>query len=159
MKVLFTLGAALLVVLALAPRLFAQTKQDSVEVKALNSQAGAASLYSLDFTLADTLYPDAEFEVVFPAGFDVSKVTIAGSKAINGGFDVKVEGQKVLVQRKGRGSIKLPGEKVDVKFSTVTNPANPDSNHKINVTIKKSRQTTRTKELHGSILITAEKVQ
>jgi len=142
-----------------APQLSAQVSRDSVAVNALNAQAGAASLYSLDFTLSDTLYPDAEFEVAFPTGFDVSKVTIAGSKAINGGFDVKVARQKVLVQRKGRGAIKLPGEKVDVKFSTVTNPANPDSNHKINVTIKKSRQTTRTKELHGSILITAEKVQ
>ncbi|HEX9654281.1 MAG TPA: hypothetical protein VGA99_11270 [bacterium] len=145
-----------LVVVSLLP---AQALTDSVEVKALNTQASAASLYTLNFTLADTLYPDAGFEISFPPGFDVSKVTIAGSKAINGGFEVKVEGQKVLVTRKGRGAVKLPGEKVDVMFSTVTNPANPESNHKINVTIKKSQQATRTKELRGSVLITAEKVQ
>lgn len=145
--------------LFLVSLLLAQAPADSLQVKALNPEAGAASLYTLEFNLADTLYPDAQFEVAFPAGFDVSKVTIAGSKAINGGFAVKVEGQKVLVTRKGEGAVKLPGEKVDVMFAVITNPADPETNHQIHVSLKKSQEATRTKELNGSILITAKKVQ
>jgi hypothetical protein len=155
----FVLTAVWLLLVAPASGLLAQASSDSVAVKALNPEAGAASLYALNFTLADSLYPDAEFEVTFPAGFDVSKVTIAGSKAINGGFAVKVEGQKVRVTRKGEGAVKLPGEKVDVMFAVVTNPANPETSHKINVAIKKSQEAARVKELNGSILITSKKVQ
>jgi hypothetical protein len=152
-------AAAALLILLFSTSLGAQTSADSVRVNALNSEAGATSLYTLEFTLADTLYPDAEVEVVFPPGFDVSKVTIAGSKAVNGGFEVNVAGQTVTVKRKGTGAVKLPGEKVDVMFAVVTNPPNPDSNHKINATIKRTQNTARTKQLNGSILISAKKVQ
>lgn len=130
---------------------------DTVEVKPLNTQPGAASLYILNFSLSDTLPSDAIIEVSFPEGFDLSKVGIAGSSTINGGFSVSVAGQNVYVKRKGKGSIKLPGDRVDVKFSTVVNPPDSDSNHLILVRIKKKNENKPTEELKGFLAISGKK--
>ena len=137
--------------------LFSQSRADSIRVRALNNQASAATLYSLDFTLSDTLYPDSVIEVAFPAGFDLSKVDIAGSKTINGGLDVEVRGQTVYLKRKGRGSVKNPGDKVDLKFSIVKNPATAESSYLIKLKLDQKRKNVSAKELLGTFLISGKK--
>lgn len=151
-----TKSAAACLLLLFAPSLLL-AQADSLRVTALNPVAGEASLYTLEFTLSDTLHQDAEFEVTFPAGFDLSRVTIAGSKAVNGGFSVEVDGQTVLVKRKGRGAVKLPGERVDVMFSTVTNPGTPQTEQEIRVDIRSKSTSNTFKEFNGTIAITEEK--
>jgi len=144
--------------IAAARGLFAQSAgSNSVEVKTLNSEAGAASLYILNFTLSDTLHPNAVLEVNFPAGFDLSKVNLAGSASINGGFNVSVQGQTIKVSRKGKGGLKYPGDKVDVIFSIVKNPAAAESSHLIKLKIDQKRKNVSSKELLGTLLISGKK--
>lgn len=128
-------------------------KTDAVEVKALDSQAGAASLFTLNFTLSDTLQPDAVIEVKFPNGFDLSRVNLAGSATINGGFKVSVQGQSLKISRKGKGAVKYPGEKVDLKFSTVVNSSNTTENYLITVNLKKRNVDIPLRELKGSFTV------
>ena len=138
--------------------LFAQSAvNNSVVVKTLNSVAGAASLYTLNFTLSDTLHPNAVVEVKFPPGFDLSKVNLAGSASINGGFKVSVQGQTIKVSRKGKGTLKYPGDKVDVIFSIVKNPAAAESAHLIKLKINQKRKNVSSKELLGTLLILGKK--
>jgi len=138
--------------------LFAQSAvNNSVDVQALNTEAEAASLYTLNFTLPDTLQPDAVLEVIFPNGFDLSRVNLAGSATINGGFKVSVEGQTIKVSRKGKGVLKYPGDKVDVIFSIVKNPAAAESSHLIKLKIDQKRKNVSSKELLGTLLISGKK--
>ena len=138
--------------------LFAQPAiNNSVEVKTLNPEAGAASLYTLNFTLPDTLHPDAVLEVKFPSGFDLTKVNLAGSATINGGFKVSVQGQTIRVSRKGRGSLKYPGDKIELKFSTVVNSSRSDNGHLIIVNLKKADGNSPPRELRGLFAVSEKK--
>ena len=140
--------------------LFAQPAvNNSVEVKTLNSEAGAASLYTLNFTLPDTLHPSAVLEVKFPPGFDLTKVNLAGSATINGGFKVSVQGQTIKASRKGKGALKYPGDKVDLKFSTVVNSSKSDTEHLIIVNLKKAEGDNPPRELRGLFAISEKKLR
>ncbi len=140
--------------------LFAQSAaNNSVEVKTLNSEAGASSLYTLNFTLSDTLHPKAVLEIKFPAGFDLSKVNLAGSASINGGFKVSVQGQTIKLSRKGKGALKYPGDKVDLKFSTVVNSSRSDNEHLIIVNLKKVDGNSPPRELRGLFAVSRKKLR
>jgi hypothetical protein len=125
----------------------------ALQVQAMNPRVSATSLYILTFTLSDTVYPNGSFELAFPAGFDLSKVAIAGSDAINGGLRVAVDAQKLNISRTGEGSVKNPGEKLDLKFSTVTNPAESTA-HEITMTVKMSETRSATTDFRGTVTIT-----
>ncbi len=140
--------------------LFAQSVPgNSVEVITLNSEAGAGSLYTLNFTLPDTLQPNAVLEIEFPPGFDLSKVNLAGSTSINGGFKVSVQGQTIKVSRKGKGGVKYPGDKVDLKFSTVINSSNSDDQYPILVNLKKADGNSPPRELRGLFAVSRKKLR
>jgi len=96
---------------------------DSLSVKPIDPEAGEVSIYQVSFVLSDTLPSDAVIIVTFPEGFDLSRVKVAGSSTINGGFKVSVDGQRVAIKRSGLGRPIPPGESVDVKFANVINPA------------------------------------
>ena len=96
--------------------------QEQFELTAMFPEANAMSIYKLDFTLADTLKADGQLKITFPEAFDLSKVKMAGSSTINGGFTVKVADSTVLVSRSGIGNVVLPGTPVDVKFANIKNP-------------------------------------
>ena len=95
---------------------------DSLSVKPVNPEAEAITIYEVSFVLSDTLPSDAVIMVTFPDGFDLSRVKLAGSSTINGGFKVSVDGQRVAIKRSGLGRPILPGESVEVKFANVRNP-------------------------------------
>jgi len=96
---------------------------DSLSVKPVNPEAEAITIYEvINFVLSDTLPSDAVITVTFPDGFDLSRVKLAGSSTINGGFKVSVDGQRVAIKRSGLGRPILPGENVEVKFANVRNP-------------------------------------
>ncbi|MFQ5638327.1 MAG: hypothetical protein ACE5IR_10085 [bacterium] len=137
--------------------LFGLSLADSLRVQALNNQVNAATLYALDFTLADTLFSESIIEVVFPTGFDLSRVTLAGSKTINGGFDVDVREQTVYLKRKGRGRMNIPGEKVDVKLAIVKNPPTVQSKRYVQLKINQKGKRFSSKGLLGSLLISRKK--
>ena len=140
--------------------LFAQSAvNNSVDVQALNTEAEAASLYTLNFTLPDTLQPDAVLEVIFPNGFDLSRVNLAGSATINGGFKVSVQGQTIKVSRKGKGSLKYPGDKVELKFSTVVNSSRSDTGYLIIVNLKKADVNSPPRELRGHFAVSRKKLR
>ena len=95
---------------------------DSLSVKPVNPEAEAITIYEVSFVLSDTLSSDAVIMVTFPDGFDLSRVKLAGSSTINGGFKVSVDGQRAAIKRSGLGRPILPGENVEVKFANVRNP-------------------------------------
>ena len=96
--------------------------QSNVRLIALNPQAEANSIYQLSFITADTLQSEAVFEIVFPGTIDISRVKIAGSATINGGFSVSVSSDTVIVKRSGRGTVITQGQDVSVEIATVKNP-------------------------------------
>ncbi|NIR50779.1 hypothetical protein GWO43_28220 [candidate division KSB1 bacterium] len=106
-------------VLAAAFQLFAQ---NAVAINPANSETSAASIYTLEFSLPDSLSSNGAISIVFPDGFDLSGVSIAASSRIKGGFSTFVKGQTVLVFRNGEGDVKQTGEKVDLMLSAVKNP-------------------------------------
>jgi hypothetical protein len=95
---------------------------DSLKVTPLNAAAGEVSIYQISFVASDTLYPDGQISITFPADFDLTNVKIANSTSINGGFKVSVQNNKVILKRTGLGRMVLPKEKVEVKFANVKNP-------------------------------------
>lgn len=96
--------------------------QNALTITPLNSSAGATSIYNLDFILPDSLPPQGAISIVFPDEFDLSKVNIAASSIIKGGFSTFVVNQEVIIVRKGEGNLLKSGKRVDIKLSAVTNP-------------------------------------
>jgi hypothetical protein len=129
--------------------------QDSVplQVRALNSETGALSLYILEFTARDTLQPDAAFEIDFPEGFDLSKTSIADSDAMNGAFDVAVSGRSVNIVRKGKGARVAPGGVLDLKFALVGNPPTPQE-RPISLRVRQTAGDATPQLLNGTITTT-----
>ena len=91
----------------------------------LSAAAGTPTLYTLRFTAQDTVPRDARFVLLFPEGFRLNMLSLAGSSVMKGGFSVQVNGQKAQIVRKGEGQPVAPGTAVDLKFSLVGNPAKP----------------------------------
>lgn len=98
--------------------LFAQT---SLNVSPENRTAAAVSLYKLEFALPEALPADGALTVTFPEGFDLSRVKIAASATINGGFETHVKGRRVVIVRKGEGKSLNQGASVDLLLTAVKN--------------------------------------
>jgi len=108
---------------------------DSLSVKPVNPEAEAITIYEVNFVLSDTLPSDAVITVTFPDGFDLSRVKLAGSSTINGGFKVSVEDSVVTITRTGLGREIPPGQKVEIKFGNVKNPTVPKVGYPISTSI------------------------
>jgi|GEM_PF-1938200 len=96
--------------------------QESIGIKPIFPEVEAASIYEINFTPTKALPPDARFMITFPKAFDLSKVNMAGSPSINGGFRTQVEDSTVIITRSGLGRTIEVGEKVQLHFATVRNP-------------------------------------
>ena len=102
---------------------------DSVSIAPLNPKVGTYTLYQVSFVYQDSISANDRFSLVFPEAFDLSRVTLAGSKSMNGGFTVSVRDSVLEIRRNGEGRIISPGEQVDLLFSVVKNPLNAANNY------------------------------
>jgi len=109
--------------------------QDSIKVIAKSPEAEAASIYQIEFRLSKPLSPKGVIQIKFPKGFDLSNLQVAGSSTINGGFDLKVEDQTVILKRSGLGRLIKANEKADVKFAIVKNPSTPEKEYELEIEI------------------------
>jgi hypothetical protein len=96
--------------------------QEVLEIKPTFDQVKALTIYEVKFTSSQSLPADAKFQFTFPAGIDLSKVRIAGSATINGGFKTQVKDSQVIIERSGLGDIIPPNTPVDLMFTSVINP-------------------------------------
>lgn len=131
--------------------------QNELQLKPMFPEAGKVTIYELKFNPPDSLDAKAQLKIVFPKVFDLSKVKMAGSSTINGGFQVDVVDSTVILKRTGLGQTLLPGEKVDVKFANVVNPLTPDEMYEVKVEIWNNNQKLIDKSIDVKIL--AEKAK
>lgn len=108
---------------------------DTIEVVAKHPESGQSSIYQISFVISKPIPPKAIIRLTFPAEFDLSDLMIAGSTTINGGFNLDVDRQVVILRRSGLGREISANEKVDVKFAIVKNPNQPGDNYKIEIEI------------------------
>ncbi|MFQ5864705.1 MAG: hypothetical protein ACE5IW_05690 [bacterium] len=136
-----------LFILLLTNTLVFAVPQDSVKVIPLNPVVGAISIYQISFVTSDTLFPHGQIFVTFPENFDLSRVKIANSININGGFKVSVNGNKLVLSRTGLGRSIMPNERVEVKFANIKNPSESDKQFTVEVEFQnKSDQQIQRKE-------------
>ncbi len=128
-------------ILALPGWAWAQSeKQIELRIQSLHAEPGKPSVYEVAFTATEKLAPEAEFGFEFPAEFDLTQLQIAGSPDINGGFTLKRDKQKVLVQRSGLGQSVAAGTLVRLRLGAIGNPNIVESSHTIAVQIRPSAQ-------------------
>jgi len=113
---------------------FAAAK-DSVTVEIKNAQAEARSICQVNFRISKSISPQATIRVTFPSEFDLSKLLVAGSNTINGGFEMTVDNKVAIIKRSGLGREIQANEKVDVKFAIVKNPIRGDDNYSVQVEV------------------------
>ncbi len=111
-----TIGA-----LVLGAAVDALYSQEKLTATAVNPLTNASSLYRIQFKSPVPLEVGAGFVLTFSGGFDLSRVNIAASSTILGGFTVRQNGQKLLVLRKARGPRLPAGKSVDLWISAVKN--------------------------------------
>ena len=133
--------------------------QDSLKILPSNPMQNTASVYTLSFVTTDTLLPDAQIEITLPDDFDLSNVRIANSTTINGGFNAMVNGSKIVLQRKGRGKIILPREKVDIQFGLVLNPTIPLVEFPMIIAIKNEVEIEKQKIKQVKILFSEKRIE
>lgn len=95
----------------------------SLQLRALQAEAAQPSVYELTFTPQETISPEAEFVLEFPPGFDLSRVKIASSDEMKGGFTVTVAQRKVFLKRTGLGPSIASGTPVKLSVGVIVNPA------------------------------------
>ncbi len=134
----------------------AATPQDSLMIKPANPIQGEPSVYTLSFVTVDTLFPDGIIEITLTEDFDLSKTRLANSTTINGGFTVAVNGNTVVLQRKGTGRLVLPLEKVDVQFGVVKNPQKLQVDFPLRMTVKNATRPDK-HAIHQQKVVFAEK--
>lgn len=129
-------------VLLIPSILFSQTESlDSLEIIPLNQKISSNTLYKISFISKVEIPKDAQFVINFPDGFDLSKVNLAGSNSIDGGFEVVVNNQQITIKRRGEGQTIEPGKRANVMFSVVKNPGNINTDYPIEFQILNSEQT------------------
>lgn len=101
--------------------------QNNVVIKPIFPDVESSTIYEVKFTASVEIAAKAMFKLTFPASFDLSKVRMAGSETINGGFSVKLDKKKVLITRSGLGRVVKTGEAVKFQFATVKNPEKADN--------------------------------
>lgn len=106
---------------------------DSVEIVAKHPEIKNSSIYQINFVVDKPIPPKAVFRIVFPIGFNLSDLMIAGSTTINGGFLLQVDGQVVTIRRSGLGKEIPANQRVDLKFGIVRNPSEPADDYEIQV--------------------------
>ncbi|HPI74416.1 MAG TPA: hypothetical protein PK843_04975 [bacterium] len=103
--------------------------QSGLTVTATSTAAGTPAVYVFSFTADQELSPRAGLAVVFPSGFDLSKMMMADSRSIDGGWLVRVHADTVWAQRSGLGKTITAGTVVDLILAAVvaeTIPAAPE---------------------------------
>jgi len=113
--------------------------RDSLAVKALRAAPGKSSLYEVSFVTMDSLAADAMIVISFPKAFDLSRLEIAGSSTINGGFTLARNGQEVQVRRTGLGAKIFPGKKVSIQLGLIGNPTSFSVSHQVRVQLPATR--------------------
>ena len=96
--------------------------QNMLTIQPVFKEAGIAAIYEINFTVSQAIPADAQFVIHFPTEFDLTKVNMAGSATINGGFITKVQGSDVTLTRSGLGDVVTAGQPVKLQFATVKNP-------------------------------------
>ncbi len=129
-----------------ASHLSAALPADTIEVIAKHPEISKSAIYQINFVVSKVIPSKAILRVLFPAGFDLSDLVIAGSTTINGGFILTVDGQVVTMKRSGLGREIPANEKVDIKFAIVKNPDQPADNYSITVEILSEDNKTIIKE-------------
>jgi hypothetical protein len=108
---------------------------DSIEVIAKHPESAANSIYQVKFSVSKPVPSNAIFRVTFPQEFDLSDLLIAGSTTINGGFEISVDKQVVVMKRSGLGKELPANQTADLKFAIVKNPGTPADDYKILIEI------------------------
>ncbi len=132
-------GCLLLFVLTIANFSFA-LPVDIIEVSAKNGEAEAATIYTVSFTVAQSIPARAIIRISFPPEFDISDLQVVGSSTINGGFEHRIDNQILTLTRSGLGREIAPNEKADVKFAIVKNPPVAKSDYIFVVEILNEKQ-------------------
>jgi hypothetical protein len=109
--------------LASSPLAVAQTTSSLIQLRALHAEAAQPSVYELTFTAPESIPSETEFVLEFPEGFDLSRVKLASSDEMKGGFTVTVAQQKVLVKRTGLGPSVAAGTRVKLCVGVIVNPS------------------------------------
>lgn len=129
--------------------------QEGLRVQALFAEPGKPSVYEIAFTTKEALPPNAEFSFEFPVEFDLAQVQIAGSPDINGGFAVKRDKQKVLVQRSGLGQSVASGTLVRLRLGAIINPKNLENGNMVAMQVRAATQSAWTMPAKASVIFTA----
>ncbi|MBN2090589.1 hypothetical protein JW964_13340 [candidate division KSB1 bacterium] len=96
--------------------------QEVLEIKPTFEQVKALTIYEVKLTCSQPLPADAKFQFTFPAAMDLSKVRMAGSATINGGFKTQAKGNQVIIERSGLGDTIPANTPIELMFTSVINP-------------------------------------
>jgi len=133
--------------------------QEQITIKASNSTAHKRTVYTVDFIAPSTIQPDASVKIVFPKEFILTNNIMAGSRMLNGGLQVSVMGDTVLVQRTGLGKEIPAGTKVDVMLSDIINPGKAKDDYQISVQVKSSPMVQTSKPIMAPVAIRSKVTQ
>lgn len=123
-----------------SPFAVAQTISPPVQLRALHAEAAQPSVYELTFTAQEAIPSEAEFVLEFPADFDLSRVKLASSDEMKGGFTVTVAQQKVYVKRSGLGPRVAAGTQVKLCVGVIVNPPELNTPQRASVQWRRNAQ-------------------
>jgi len=133
--------------------------QEQITIKASNPTVHKRAVYTVAFVAPTTILPDASIEIAFPKEYILTNKIMAGSRVLNGGLQVSVRGDTVLVQRTGLGKEIPSGTQVDVMLSDIINPGKAKDDYQISMQIKSNKMAESSKPIIAPVSIRSKQTQ
>ncbi len=96
------------------------------------------TIYNFVISVNEDIPVKSEIILVFPSEFDLSQISIADSRVLNGGLDVSTNLDSVIIKRSGLGDVIDSGTKTDLKIGLITNPADLEKEYRFGLVVRQA---------------------
>lgn len=120
-------------------------------VSSTTQKPAEPAVYALDLEFDSPLLPSSRLEIVFPAGYNVSGVTLAASDKLGGVLPVSLRGDTLMIDLRGISATLPPREPFEIKLAPLLNPIQPSTTERIVVMLKQgTREIERAESLSAA---------
>jgi hypothetical protein len=99
-----------------------------------------ATIYDFVISINEEVPSKSQILLIFPSQFDLSKVSVADSRTLDGGLEVSVKQDTVEIKRSGRGKNIDANTPIDLKIGLIVNPADMQEEYLIGCLLRQDNR-------------------
>jgi hypothetical protein len=129
----------------------ATLQAQSMQITTALDHPGIATIYDFVISINEDVPSKSQILLIFPSQFDLSKVTVADSRTLDGGLEVSVTSDTVEIKRSGRGKTINANTPIDLKTGLIINPADRQEEYLIGFVLRQENRVLLEERMRTSI--------